>query len=227
MILSIETSTKTCSVALHNQGALLAESTLHVDKSHAEKLTVLIKDLLAYACISTKELTGVAIAGGPGSYTGLRIGTSTAKGLCYALNIPLIAINTLEAMVFGAAQTLTEAYILCPMLDARRMEVYCMLADKELKIIEPVKAKIIKEGSFNEALNNYKIVFFGNGAAKCKPLLEGHTNAYFLTISSISAVNVGALAWQKYQKQDFADLAYFEPEYLKEFIATKPKNLFA
>jgi len=227
LILSIETSTKICSVALHNKGELLAESTLYVDKSHAEKLAVLIKNLISYADITAKDLTAIAIASGPGSYTGLRIGTSTAKGLCYALNIPLMAVNTLEAMAYGVTQTLTKDYILCPMLDARRMEVYCMLTDKELKIIKPVEAKIIEEDSFFTELITNKIVFFGNGAAKCKAILGGHSNAVFINNQSISAVYVGKLAWQKYKENKFEDLAYFEPEYLKEFKAIKPKNLFA
>ena len=227
MILSIETSTKVCSVALHHQGELLAESTLYVDKSHSEKLALLIRDLLTYAEIETKDLTAGAIAAGPGSYTGLRIGTSTAKGLCYALNLPLIAINTLEAMAYGVAQTITEDVLLCPMLDARRMEVYSLLADKELNIIQPTKELIIDEASYSKELENTKIVFFGNGAPKCQPILDAHPNAFFLTSQAISAVHVGALAWKKYQAEAFEDLAYFEPEYLKEFKAIKPKNLFA
>ncbi len=228
MILSIETSTKACSVALQNQGELLAESTLYVDKSHSEKLALLIKDLLRYAEIEPKDLMAVAISSGPGSYTGLRIGTSTAKGLCYALNIPLIAINTLEAMAKGVAEYITEDDILlCPMLDARRMEVYCMLTDKELTIIKKTAAKIIDEHSYSEELKENKIVFFGNGATKCEPIIGNNDNAIFINSQAINAVNVGDLAWKKFEQQDFEDLAYFEPEYLKEFVAIKPKNLFA
>ncbi len=227
MILSLETSTKACSVALHNEGVLLAETTLYVDKSHSEKLAILIKDLLSYAEIEPKDLTAVAIASGPGSYTGLRIGTSTAKGLCYALNIPLIAINTLKAMVQGVSQTLTENTLLCPMLDARRMEVYSLLTDKALKTIEPTKAKIINEQSYAHELKKNKILFFGTGAAKCEALIGHNANAVFIETNTISAVNIGNLAWLKYQNQNFEDLAYFEPNYLKEFIAIKPKNLFA
>lgn len=228
MILSIETSTKICSVALHNQGVLLAESTLYVDKSHSEKLAVLIKDLLSYAEIKPKDLSAVAIASGPGSYTGLRIGTSTAKGLCYALEIPLIAINTLKAMAHGVSITLMEKDILlCPMLDARRMEVYSLLADNELNIIQPTEAIIIDANSFEEELKHQRILFFGNGASKCKPSLDHKQNAVFIDTDSISAVYVGKLAWEKYQQKKFEDLAYFEPAYLKEFKAIKPKNLFA
>lgn len=228
MILSIETSTKICSVALHNQGELLAESTLYVDKSHSEKLAVLIKDLLSYAEIKPEDLSAVAIASGPGSYTGLRIGTSTAKGLCYALEIPLIAISTLKAMAHGVSQILTEKDILlCPMLDARRMEVYSLLADNELKIIQTTKAIIIDANSFEEELKHQSILFFGNGARKCKPILDHKQNAVFIDTDSISAVYVGELAWEKYQRKEFEDLAYFEPAYLKEFKAIKPKNLFA
>ena len=227
MILSIETSTKACSVALHNKGVLLAESTLYVDKSHSEKLAVLINDLLSYAEITTKQLKAVAIAGGPGSYTGLRIGTSTAKGLCYALKIPLIAINTLEAMALGVSKMNFGNTLLCPMLDARRMEVYSLLMDSNLNIIKPTEAKIIDETSFSEELKKHKILFFGNGSAKCKPFLGSNKNAMFLDVQAISAVHVGELAWQKFQNSTFEDLAYYEPDYLKEFIAIKPKNLFA
>ncbi len=227
MILSIETSTKVCSVALHNQGELLAESTLYVDKSHSEKLAILIKNLLQYAEIEPKNLTAVAIASGPGSYTGLRIGTSTAKGLCFALDIPLIAINTLEAMVYGVAKFSAKDVLLCPMLDARRMEVYSLLATKELDIIQPTEAKIIDEQSYKRELMQSKIVFFGDGATKCKPLLSQYVNAFFIDVQPISAVHVGILAWEKYQNENFEDLAYFEPAYLKEFKAIKPKNLFA
>lgn len=227
MILSIETSTKVCSVALHQSGELVAESTLYVDKSHSEKLALLIKDLLSYAEIETNDLIAVAIASGPGSYTGLRIGTSTAKGLCYALDIPLIAVSTLEAMAYGVAKSITEHILLCPMLDARRMEVYTMLLDKELGVLQPTEAKIIDEQSYVEQLKNNKIVFFGNGAAKCEAFLGHNKNAVFITTQSVSAVNVGDLAWNKFQQNTFEDLAYFEPEYLKEFKAIKPKNLFA
>ena len=227
MILSIETSTKVCSVALHQNGELLAESTLYVDKSHSEKLAVLIKDLLSYAEVGTKDLSAVAIASGPGSYTGLRIGTSTAKGLCYALSIPLIAINTLEAMAYGATKHLTEEVLICPMLDARRMEVYYLLTDSNLTSIQPTAAKIIDEESFQEELSNNKILFFGNGASKCQPVIGNNPNALFINTQSISAVNVGELAWVKFNNQEIENLAYFEPEYLKEFKAIKPKNLFA
>ena len=227
MILSIETSTKACSVALHNEGMLLAESTLYVDKSHSEKLALLIKDLLSYADITTQELKAVAVSSGPGSYTGLRIGTSTAKGLCFALNIPLLAISTLKAMAFGVAKSLTEEVLLCPMIDARRMEVYSLLATKELSIIHPTAAKVIDKDSYSDQLSNQKILFFGNGAAKCEPTLGENPNAIFSTIQSISAVAVGELAWIKFEQNEFEDLAYFEPEYLKEFKAIKPKNLFA
>ncbi|MCB0495838.1 MAG: tRNA (adenosine(37)-N6)-threonylcarbamoyltransferase complex dimerization subunit type 1 TsaB [Cyclobacteriaceae bacterium] len=227
MILSIETSTKICSVALHNEGQLLAETTLHVDKSHSEKLAVLIKDILSYADVTSKQLAAVAVASGPGSYTGLRIGVSSAKGLCYALGIPLISVNTLEAMARGMSKLITEEAILCPMLDARRMEVYCLLTDTKLNVLQTAVAKIIDEHSFEKELEKQKVVFFGNGAPKCLPVLGNNKNAVFVNDESISAVNVGEIAWKKYQKQEFEDLAYFEPEYLKEFKAIKPKNLFA
>jgi len=227
LILSIETTTKACSVALHNKGVLLAESTLYVDRSHSEKLAILIKNLLSCAEVTTKELTAVAIAGGPGSYTGLRIGTSTAKGLCYALSLPLIAINTLEAMAVEVVKYVSEKVLLCSMLDARRMEVYSLLMDGSMNTIKPTEAKLIDENSFSEELKKQKILFFGNGSSKCKPLLGNNKNAIFLDIQAISAVHVGELAWAKFQEEIFENLAYYEPKYLKEFIAIKPKNLFA
>ncbi len=226
VILSIDTSTRICSVALHNQGELLAEINLHVAQSHSEKLAVICKDILAYAGVKQTDVKAVAVAAGPGSYTGLRIGTSTAKGLCYALDIPLIAVNTLRGMANTMALKVAPDTLLCPMLDARRMEVYCMLTDTQLNIIKPTAPVIVTENSFAEILSGNKVLFFGNGAAKCQPVLQ-HPNASFLTHSAISAASIGQLAWQKFKNNEFEDLAYFEPDYLKEFQAIKPKNLFA
>jgi tRNA threonylcarbamoyladenosine biosynthesis protein TsaB len=224
-ILSIETATKVCSVALHQEGALVVSQHLHIDKSHSGLLTVLIQNSLQYAGIAMSDIAAVAVSAGPGSYTGLRIGTSTAKGLCYALEVPLIAVNTLEAMAHEVATFVPGEALLCPMIDARRMEVYCMLLNKQLRIIEPQAPKVIDGHSFKDELQQQIVYFFGDGAAKCKEVLGHKPNAHFVTGVVPSAVPVGALAYQRWEQQQFEDLAYYEPVYLKEFQGTKPKTL--
>ena len=225
MILSIETSTEVCSVAIHQNGVLLAESTSIEAYSHAERLAPMIQTILADNNISKNDLTAIAVSSGPGSYTGLRIGASKAKGLCFALDIPLITINTLESMLVGLPQEYSE-FIKCPMIDARRMEVYCLVADSQNKLIEEVHAKIIDENSFNDTLSAEKVVFYGNGAAKCKAVISSQ-NASFIDHITPCARNIGALGTIKYEDNNFADLAYFEPEYLKPYLAIKAKNPLA
>lgn len=222
IILSIESSTSTSSIAIHKAGQLISSQHIHVDKSHAEYLALSIKNLFETGGISMKEIDAVAISKGPGSYTGLRIGTSTAKGICYALDVNLIAVNTLESMAYGMAKFLFEDVLLCPMIDARRMEVYCLTATKDLKIIEETQAKIINTDSFSGLLASQKIVFFGNGAQKCKSVLGENKNAIFIDGIYPSAEDVGALGWNTYQNNQFENTAYFEPYYLKDFIAKKP-----
>lgn len=225
MILSIETSTPVCSVALHDAGRLIGSFDLLVEKSHSEKLSVIIRDLLAHAGVDKSSLLAVAVSAGPGSYTGLRIGTSTAKGLCYALDLPLIAIDTLTAMAAGIQKYLPNQ-LLCPMIDARRMEVYCQVVGTELKVIEPTQAKIIEANSFSELLSSQSITFFGNGAEKCQPIIASE-NTRFVADVHPSAVHVGELAYLSFIEGTFEDVAYFEPHYLKEFQAIKPKKLIA
>ena len=222
VILSIETSTDVCSVAIHNQGQLVADRESLAPYSHAERLAPMIEEILADNNIKRGVLTAVAVSAGPGSYTGLRIGTSTAKGLCYALDIPLIIISTLESMLEGIASD-NENHLLCPMLDARRMEVYCLLAGSSRQIIEPTQAKIIDEDSFSDHLNNNKISFFGNGADKCKPVITSK-NAIFIDGIKPSAINIGKLAFNKYKMSEFGDLVSFEPDYLKAFRTIPAKN---
>ena len=222
MILAIETSTEVCSVALHNNGLLVANRESLAAYSHAERLAPMIDELLTDSNIKKQDLTAIAVSAGPGSYTGLRIGTSTAKGLCYALDIPLITIGTLESMLEGIEQD-DENHLLCPMLDARRMEVYCLLAEINGQIIEPTQAKIIDEASFTNYLGKKKISFFGNGADKCKSVIVAE-NTTFIDGIEPSAINIGKLAFNKYQEKDFADLVNFEPDYLKAFRATIAKN---
>jgi tRNA threonylcarbamoyladenosine biosynthesis protein TsaB len=221
-ILSIETATTACSVALHTDGELILDIKKLQEKSHSEDMMQMVQDLLKTSKIGTSELDAVAISGGPGSYTGLRIGVSSAKGLCFGLNIPLIAINTLEVMVDQISDTRGIDY-LCPMLDARRMEVYCLLADKSSKIISPTEAKVIGERAFEEILKKSKILFFGSGAEKCKGVINS-PNAQFLDDIHPMAESVGHLAFKKFQLEDFEDIISYEPMYLKPVNITKPRK---
>ena len=222
VILSIESSTKTSSIALHEGERLISSLNIHLDKSHSEYLTPSIKYLVEASGLKMEQIDAVAISKGPGSYTGLRIGTSTAKGICYALDAKLIAINTLEAMAFGMSKLYVEDVLFCPMIDARRMEVYCLLANSKGGIIENTQAKIIEESSFEQYLTAQRILFFGNGATKCKPILGHEKNAFFIDNIHPSAEHIGTIAWTNFQNDQFEDVAYFEPYYLKDFIAKKP-----
>lgn len=223
-ILSIETATKSCSVALHEEGQLLGTQELHIDRSHSEYLAQMIKDLLGYTGKSMRDLSAVAVSKGPGSYTGLRIGVSTAKGLCYGLGIPLLAVNSLLAMAREVKQYNLNQYDLCPMLDARRMEVYCLIADRELNIKKPTEAMIISETSFKAELKIGKIVFFGNGMPKSREILGRHENACFVENIYPKAASIGFLAFIKWKQKEFENTETFEPFYLKDFITTIPKK---
>lgn len=220
LILSLDTATGITSVALHDQGKLLATSEIHVNQSAASKLALLIEDVKKNAGIELRDLKAVAISSGPGSYTGLRIGTSTAKGICFALDIPLIAVNTLDLMSYQINKFNHEKALLCPMIDARRMEVYCQVTDHTLQIIQSIAAKIIEVGSFSEVLNNNQIIFFGDGAMKCSDVLK-HENAVFIENIFPQASSLGELAYLKFQSKLFEHLASFEPLYLKEFVVKK------
>jgi tRNA threonylcarbamoyladenosine biosynthesis protein TsaB len=222
VILSIETSTDICSVALHNQGQLIAYNESLAAHSHAERLAPMIDQMLTSNNTKVNELSAVAVSAGPGSYTGLRIGISTAKGMCYALDIPLIGIDTLESMLEDIVND-DEGQLFCPMLDARRMEVYCLLADGKRNIIEPTSPKIVDETSFLDHLYTKKITFFGNGAEKCKQKITSN-NATFEANIRPSAKNIGKLASVKYDENNFADLVGFDPQYLKAFRTTKARN---
>jgi tRNA threonylcarbamoyladenosine biosynthesis protein TsaB len=224
LILSIETATPVCAVALHNEGVLLGEYRLLKDKSHSEKLALLINNLVKGCDKNVKDLAAVAISEGPGSYTGLRIGTSTAKGLCFALSIPLIAVNSLTALAAQMAKVAADEELLLPMFDARRMEVYCQVLDKDLKALQDTAPVIIDERSFINFLEEHKVYLFGDGAGKCKPVIT-HPNAFFVEDVYPGAATVGELAFRKYLQKEFVDMAYFEPVYLKEFRAGKPKSL--
>jgi tRNA threonylcarbamoyladenosine biosynthesis protein TsaB len=223
LILSLETSAKVCSVAIHDNEKLIATSEIHIEQSHASKLAVLIEEVKNKARIELNQLAAVAISSGPGSYTGLRIGTSTAKGLCFALNIPLISIGSLELLANQMKErTLQQAY-LCPMIDARRMEVYCLVMDLSLRIISPTEAKVIDELSFKEYLDKNKVLFFGDGSDKCRDMIK-HENAHFIKDLYPMASHLGLMAFEKFKQNDMEDLVNFEPHYLKEFMIKQPKS---
>jgi len=225
VILNIETSTPVCSVALSKDGAVIFNQQDNEGPSHTEKLGVFIQEALDFAEKNELKLDAVAVSCGPGSYTGLRIGVSTAKGLCYGLNIPLIAVPTLKvmacALLFDPATD--EEALLCPMIDARRMEVFATIYDRALQEVKPTSADIIDENSYLEYLEKQKVIFFGNGADKCSSTIT-HTNAAFISGISPLAGNMMALAEMDFRQENFVDVAYFEPFYLKEFVATTPKN---
>jgi tRNA threonylcarbamoyladenosine biosynthesis protein TsaB len=224
LLLSIDTSIRGCSVALQGDTGLLASYDLYTDKSSSAMLTTLIKNVVQDAGYGLSELDAIAIAKGPGSYTGLRVGVSTAKGLCYALEKPMIAINTLEAMSLQLSPFFT-GHLLCPMIDARRMEVYTAVFNDQNQFVQPTRAVIMDAESFQDLLAENKVVFFGDGAAKCKPLLFDHSNAVFPeTEIRPSAKMIGSLAVNAFENAQFEDVATFEPYYLKDFMAPAPKK---
>ncbi|RXF68884.1 tRNA (adenosine(37)-N6)-threonylcarbamoyltransferase complex dimerization subunit type 1 TsaB [Arcticibacter tournemirensis] len=220
LILQIETATTSCSVALSRDGNTIAVKELNERNAHASSVTLFIEDVMKAGNYSMKDLDAVSVSMGPGSYTGLRIGVSTAKGLCYALDIPLISVNTLTSMVSKMQeQYQTREVLFCPMIDARRMEVYTAVFDKAVNALQPVEAKIIDSDSFAELLDQNIVVFFGDGAPKCKAVLGANSNAVFVDDFINSAADMSKLAFEKFGQQQFEDVAYFEPYYLKDFIA--------
>lgn len=226
LILSIETATPVCSVALAKDNNVLGIKESTEKNSHAEVVTVFIDELLKENKFTYSDLDAIAVSKGPGSYTGLRIGVSTAKGMCYALDIPLISVNTLHSLAFGASLNLniesSFPILFCPMLDARRMEVYSAFFDEQIKEVRESKAEIIDIDSFKTYLEKNQVIFFGDGADKCKDLIQ-HSNAVFLENVFPSAKNMAGIVLDKFNKQQFEDVAYFEPFYLKDFIAGTPK----
>ncbi len=225
LLLSIDTSTAGCSVALHKDGGLLGCYELFTERTSAAMLTTLINDVVTYSGHQLSDLDGIAVAKGPGSYTGLRIAVSTAKGLCYALDKPLIAINTLAAMTEQVRTFFPAGYTLCPMIDARRMEVYCAFYDTDGQEVLPTSAEIIDKNSFTKPLANGPVVFFGDGAAKCRVILSEQLNAIFPNVNIIpSARTVGKLATVAFNEGQFENIATFEPFYLKDFMTTQPKK---
>lgn len=233
IILNIETATSACSVALAKDGTIIAAKETNDGQVHAEKITVFIQEVMDKASLPFKSLDAIAVGTGPGSYTGLRIGTATAKGLCYALDKPLIAVPTLKAMAYGAAQKLQRTDVLyCPMIDARRLEVYTALFDYSGKEILPVHAKILDNTSFSDSLplTPYtSLAFFGDGMPKMKELFANpevkqglyFTEKIWLDDMAASAYNMCHMAEEMFQAKTFSDIAYYEPFYLKDFVAGK------
>ena len=223
LLLHIETAGQNCSVALSNENGLIDCIEKNEANIHGSALTVFIETLLAKNNFKPSDLKAVAVSKGPGSYTGLRIGVSTAKGLCYGLNIPLIATDTLGSLANMALSKITanEKFLLCPMLDARRMEVYTCLYDQDLNLITAVNASIIDENSFAEFRASQPIYFFGDGAEKCKSVFANDPHSFFIDNLYPSASASIAAAHTKFEQNLVEDVAYFEPFYLKEFLFNK------
>jgi len=219
-ILNIETATTNCSVSLSFDGDILAiREDNNNTYSHSERLHTYIDEVLKESNVSPSDLSAIAVSKGPGSYTGLRIGVSTAKGLCFALDKPLISIPTLESLAY---QVTTDKGVIIPMLDARRLEVYASIYDCEYKQIRETKAEILDLNSFLDYLRNNKVVFIGSGVSKTSELIK-HPKAVFIQNKLPSARDMGQLAYVKYKKNDIEDVAYFEPYYLKDFLFHKSK----
>ena len=223
LILQIETATASCSAALAENGKTIAVKELNEKNIHAGSITLFIEDVMQQAGKAMKDLDAAAVSKGPGSYTGLRIGVSTAKGLCYALDIPLIAVNTLQAMAAGVASIadFDEKAFFCPMIDARRMEVYTCLYDLDMNEVVPPAAMILDENSFSNELRDNIILFCGNGSKKWQNLCM-HTHAVFADVTQ-NVADLAESAAKKFGKGAFSDLAYTEPAYLKNFYTGKIK----
>ncbi len=226
-ILQIETATASCSVALAMDGIVLGCRQVNERNIHAEVITLFIDELISNAGVKYADLDAIAVSCGPGSYTGLRIGVSTAKGLCFALDKPVVAIETLKAMAYGMASrsdySIDQSILLCPMIDARRMEVFTAVFNINGERIRETSAEIIDENSFSNLLKNKKMLFFGDGAEKCQAILGGNPNAIFFPGFINSAIDLTQEAAEKFRNNDFENVGYFEPYYLKDFIAGKSK----
>lgn len=223
-ILQIETATQVCSAAISHDGQTIALREEQASNIHAGSLTLFIEAVMKNADLKFTDLDAIAVSKGPGSYTGLRIGVSTAKGLCFALDKPLIAVDTLQMMAAGfVAQVVDKDGLICSMIDARRMEVFTAVFDRELNYACPTTAKIIDQDSFKSELNTQKVSFIGDGAMKCSEILA-HPNARFYSENFNSAGNMSELAFKRFSSGEFEDVAYFEPFYLKDFVFTTPKK---
>lgn len=220
--LLIETATQVCSVVLASEGRILARRDSDVPNAHSTRLSVFIQEVLDENRLTPRDLGAVCVSAGPGSYTGLRIGVSSAKGICYALGIPLVSVPTLLSMAALYYRQHPEYKgLVCPMIDARRMECYTMVVAPGLDVLRPTAADVITEGIFDEYLNRCEVTFIGDGAAKTRPLLGNHPNACFDDSFRLSAEGMIDLAAQRLAEGKTEDVAYFEPFYLKDFVAKK------
>ena len=226
-ILNIETSTKACSVAVSQDGACIFEKEDHSGPNHAERLGSFVDEALSFTDNHAIPLDAVAVSCGPGSYTGLRIGVSMAKGICYGRGVKLLGVPTLEILcvpVLLREMIEEENALLCPMLDARRMEVYAQLFDRALHEVRPIHADVVEADTYNEWLDTGPVYFLGDGATKCKEVIK-HPNARFIDGIEPLAKNMLPLAEKRMAEQKFEDVAYFVPFYLKNFVAKLPRKL--
>lgn len=226
MILCLETATPTCSVALNEGERTLALRECKGQNAHSEKITLFIKEVLEETGIHYHQLDAVAVSKGPGSYTGLRIGVSTAKGICYAADLPLIAVDTLHAMAYGFRNRLGSEVLssdgFIPMIDARRMEVYCSVFDAQMRCIHDTEALVVDENAFGAWEKGHRLWLFGDGAPKLAPLFAERPQIHIVEDLLPSAAFMASLSDQALKSRDFVDVAYFEPFYLKDFVAGKP-----
>lgn len=223
-ILQIDTATEICTVSISKNGKTIGKIDAEESNLHSSQLTIFIERLLNDLQMDYKALSAVCVSKGPGSYTGLRIGVSTAKGLCYALEIPLIAINTLDMMYHAYGQCRKDNWLYIPMLDARRMEVYLEIFNASGDLLVPTEARVIDESSF-DSYSGQNILLFGSGASKFKDFFKDHPNIHIDSDFVHSSTLMSEVAYNKFEAASFEDLIYFEPFYLKEFIATTPKKV--
>lgn len=226
-ILNIDTSTNVCSVAVSQDGACIFDKEDHSGPNHAERLGAFVDEALSFIDNHAIPLDAVAVSCGPGSYTGLRIGVSMAKGICYGRDVKLLAVPTLELLcvpVLLREMVTDDDALLCPMLDARRMEVYAQLFTRSLCEVRPIQADVVDADTYREYLDKHPVYFFGNGAMKCKEVID-HPNAHFIEGIEALAKNMLPLAERRMAREEFEDVAYFVPFYLKDFVAKQPRKL--
>lgn len=226
-ILNIDTSTNVCSVAVSQDGACIFDKEDHSGPNHAERLGTFVDEALSFIDNHAIPLDAVAVSCGPGSYTGLRIGVSMAKGICYGRDVKLLAVPTLELLcvpVLLREIVTDDDALLCPMLDARRMEVYAQLFTRSLREVRPIQADVVDADTYREYLDKHPVYFFGNGAMKCKEVID-HPNAHFIEGIEALAKNMLPLAERRMAREEFEDVAYFVPFYLKDFVAKQPRKL--
>lgn len=226
-ILNIDTSTNVCSVAVSQDGACIFDKEDHSGPNHAERLGTFVDEALSFIDNHAIPLDAVAVSCGPGSYTGLRIGVSMTKGICYGRDVKLLAVPTLELLcvpVLLREMVTDDDALLCPMLDARRMEVYAQLFTRSLREVRPIQADVVDADTYREYLDKHPVYFFGNGAMKCKEVID-HPNAHFIEGIEALAKNMLPLAERRMAREEFEDVAYFVPFYLKDFVAKQPRKL--